>query len=109
MFVETIRQAKRLIVAVVGFTVVLLGTLMIVTPGPGLLTIILGLSILGAEFVWARRLLKRLKRTGSQIASSISDSFFGPDSRSASDSKSGSNAEACGAPKSADAVPGGPH
>jgi uncharacterized protein (TIGR02611 family) len=87
MFVETMRQAKRLIVAVVGLTVVLLGLVMIVTPGPGLLVIVLGLSILAAEFVWAQRLLKRLKRTGSQIAGSISDTIFRTDSKPGSASK----------------------
>jgi tellurite resistance protein TerC len=91
MFVETMRQAKRLVVAVIGFTVVLLGFAMIVTPGPGLLVIILGLSMLGAEFVWARRLLKRLKQAGSQIASSISGTIFRTDSKSGSASKSGAN------------------
>jgi hypothetical protein len=34
---------------------------MLITPGPGLITIALGLALLGAEFVWARRLLNRLK------------------------------------------------
>ena len=71
MWVETLRQARRLIVAVIGFTVVLLGIVMIVTPGPGWLVILLGLSILSAEFVWARRWLRRIKRTGSDLARTV--------------------------------------
>ena len=55
------RQAKRLVVAVIGSTVVLLGLVMMLTPGPGLLVIIAGLGILATEFVWARRLLKQVK------------------------------------------------
>ncbi|HEX3409980.1 MAG TPA: PGPGW domain-containing protein [Candidatus Binataceae bacterium] len=68
---ETVRQAKRAIIAVVGFTVVALGVVMIVTPGPGWLFIFLGLSVLAAEFVWARRLLKRLKEKGTQVREAI--------------------------------------
>ena len=57
----TVRQAKRLIVAVVGGTVLLLGLVMVVTPGPAFIVIPLGLAILATEFVWAKRLLKRVK------------------------------------------------
>ncbi len=61
MWPETIRQARRLIVLVVGLTMLLCGALMLITPGPGWLLIFAGLSLLAAEFVWARRLLKRLR------------------------------------------------
>ena len=71
MWVETLRQARRIIVAVIGFTVLLVGIVMIVTPGPGWLAILLGLSILSAEFVWARRWLRRIKTTGSDLARSV--------------------------------------
>jgi tellurite resistance protein TerC len=71
MWVETLRQARRIIVAVIGFTVLLVGIVMIVTPGPGWLVILLGLSILSAEFVWARRWLRRIKKTGSDLVRSV--------------------------------------
>lgn len=45
----------------VGATVVLIGIVMLVTPGPGLLMIPLGLAILGIEFAWARYWLKRIR------------------------------------------------
>lgn len=60
-FTLALRQGWRLIIAVVGFTTLLLGVIMIVTPGPALVFIPLGLGILAAEFVWARRLLRKLK------------------------------------------------
>jgi uncharacterized protein (TIGR02611 family) len=66
-----LKHAKRLITVVVGFTVLALGLVMLITPGPGWLIIFLALSILGAEFVWARRLLGRLKHAGSQVKDSI--------------------------------------
>ncbi len=58
---RTIRRIKRIVIAVIGFTVLLTGIAMIVLPGPAILVIPLGLAILATEFVWAKRLLRRLK------------------------------------------------
>ncbi len=58
----TYRAARRIAIAVVGTTVVLLGVAMLVLPGPGLLTIVGGLAILGLEFAFARRWLQRIKK-----------------------------------------------
>jgi uncharacterized protein (TIGR02611 family) len=69
--VKTIQQAKRYVKIVFGFTVLLLGVVMIVTPGPGWLVILFGLGILAAEFVWARRLLDRLKKEGVRIRDAV--------------------------------------
>jgi hypothetical protein len=65
------QQATRLAVAIVGFTVMLLGVVMLVTPGPGWLMILLGLGVLGVEFVWARRLLRRLKERAAKLACTV--------------------------------------
>jgi len=54
-----LRQARRVVVFVVGMTVLLLGVVMILLPGPAILVIPAGLAILGLEFRWARRLLRR--------------------------------------------------
>ncbi|RFS84154.1 TIGR02611 family protein [Actinomadura spongiicola] len=51
----------RLGVFVVGTTVMLGGLVMMVTPGPGLLGIIVGLAILATEFAWAQRALHRAR------------------------------------------------
>ncbi len=69
--ITTIKQAKRVITVVVGFTVVLLGTVMLALPGPGIFTILLGLALLGTEFVWARRLMKRVGHGANHIKNSI--------------------------------------
>jgi uncharacterized protein (TIGR02611 family) len=63
LLLKTLQQAKRLIVIVVGSTVLLLGIAMIVLPGPAVLVIPVGLSVLATELVWARRLLNKLKST----------------------------------------------
>ena len=65
---HTFKQAKRLVTFVIGGTVLLLGIVMVVAPGPGLLTIALGLGILAGEFLWARRLLKRFRTVGKRLA-----------------------------------------
>jgi uncharacterized protein (TIGR02611 family) len=45
--------------AVVGATVTLAGIAMLVTPGPALVVIPIGLAMLALEFAWAERLLDR--------------------------------------------------
>jgi uncharacterized protein (TIGR02611 family) len=44
---------------VVGFVLLVLGLIMMVTPGPGILFIFFGLSILALEIEWARELNKQ--------------------------------------------------
>jgi len=74
--IKTIKQAKRLIKVVVGFTVLLLGLIMLVTPGPGIVTIILGLAILGTEFVWAKRLMKRFEKEANNVKNSFVNNYI---------------------------------
>jgi uncharacterized protein (TIGR02611 family) len=69
--ISTLKQAKRAIVIVVGFTVLVLGIVLIVTPGPAILVIPLGLAILATEFVWARRLLIRFKWKTRRLKNAI--------------------------------------
>lgn len=52
---------KRILVAFIGGTVVLVGVVMIVLPGPAMVVIPAGLAILATEFVWARRAMRRAK------------------------------------------------
>jgi uncharacterized protein (TIGR02611 family) len=52
-------RAYRVAVAVAGFAVLVAGLAMLVLPGPGLLTIAVGLALLALEFAWAERLLGR--------------------------------------------------
>ena len=71
VLLQTVQQAKRFFKILAGFTLLAAGVVMIVTPGPGWLTIALGLGLLAAEFVWARRLLNRLKAGGDRLRSTI--------------------------------------
>ena len=56
-----INIAKRIAVSIVGGTVLLLGVIMIVTPGPAFVVIPVGLGILAIEFTWARRWLRKTR------------------------------------------------
>jgi len=65
------RQIRRLVIIVVGSTILLIGVAMIVLPGPAIVVIPLGLAILAIEFVWARNLLRRVKQAGHDAARSL--------------------------------------
>jgi uncharacterized protein (TIGR02611 family) len=58
----TLKKIKKIIVAVIGFTVLAFGILLIVFPGPAFIVIPVGLSILATEFVWAKKLLEKVKK-----------------------------------------------
>jgi tellurite resistance protein TerC len=55
------RLLRKVAIAIAGFAVLAVGILMIVTPGPAVLVIPLGLTILSKEYPWAGHLLKRAK------------------------------------------------
>ncbi len=65
------RYAKRIAIALVGGTVLLIGFAMIVLPGPAFVVIPIGLGILGLEFAWARLWLARVKEKGMQVANAV--------------------------------------
>lgn len=52
---------KKVVVGIVGFTVLFIGVALLVLPGPAFVVIPAGLAILATEFVWARRWLKKIK------------------------------------------------
>jgi uncharacterized protein (TIGR02611 family) len=68
---ETVQQVRRFFKILGGFTLLLIGVVMLITPGPGWLVIVGGLAMLAAEFVWARRLLDRLKSQGERLRHSL--------------------------------------
>jgi hypothetical protein len=94
--IKSLQQAKRFLTILFGFTLLALGIIMLALPGPGLLTILLGLGILAAEYVWARRLLDRLKQHSDRLRSSIfqRDTTPAPSGNAAPDAASDSPAAA---------------
>ncbi len=72
MFISGIvRQTKRLIIVVIGSTVLLIGLAMVVLPGPAFIVIPIGLGILASEFVWARSLLKKVRTKFQKIKKEV--------------------------------------
>ena len=67
----TYRMARRIVILVVGFTVLLVGAALIVLPGPAFIVIPIGLAILSIEFAWARRWLKKIRQTISDNAAKL--------------------------------------
>jgi uncharacterized protein (TIGR02611 family) len=66
---ENIKIVKRVIVSVVGATVLLIGIALLVLPGPAFIVIPVGLAILATEYAWARRWLKKARRVASDVVS----------------------------------------
>ena len=62
---------RRVIIGVIGGTILLLGIAMIVLPGPAVVVIPLGLAVLATEFIWARRWLRRSKQMFQKAKASI--------------------------------------
>ena len=88
MIVRTVEQVRRAFRIVAGFTLLLAGVVMIITPGPGWLVIFLGLSLLAAEFIWARRLMERMKREGERVRDVVWSIGKGAPSNGAADDSS---------------------
>ena len=68
---KSLRTARRLIIAVIGFTILLIGIVLLVLPGPAIIVIPIGLTILATEFVWARNLMKKVKTGMRSISAGI--------------------------------------
>jgi uncharacterized protein (TIGR02611 family) len=71
MFFRTVDQVRRFFKILGGFTLLLVGAVMVFTPGPGWLVIFLGLTVLAAEFVWAQRLMDRMRHEGNRLKDSV--------------------------------------
>lgn len=69
-----LRRLKKVLVIIIGGTVLLIGIVFIILPGgPATLVIPAGLAILAIEFTWARTLLKRAKNmANTKIVSFLS-------------------------------------
>jgi uncharacterized protein (TIGR02611 family) len=66
-----LRLAKRLVILIVGMTVLLIGIIMIVAPGPAILVIPAGLAILATEYAWARRWLRIIRESAEKGAGKL--------------------------------------
>jgi tellurite resistance protein TerC len=70
---ENIKIVRRVIVSVIGATVLLIGIALLVLPGPAFIVIPIGLAILATEYAWARRWLKKVRQIASDVVSRQND------------------------------------
>jgi hypothetical protein len=63
-------QTKRVARLTAGFGLIIVGSVLMIpgVPGPGFIPFLIGLSLLAAEFAWARRLRDRLKQAAEKVA-----------------------------------------
>lgn len=59
----TYKTARRIAVLVVGSTILVIGVVMLVAPGPAIVVIPIGLAVLGMEFAWARLWLRKVRES----------------------------------------------
>ena len=70
-WVRKLRPVKRVVAAVVGGALTLVGIALIVLPGPAFIVIPIGLAILATEFDWAKGLLKKARKVASRLKSKL--------------------------------------
>lgn len=74
----TYKLARRIVITVLGVTVLLIGLALIVLPGPAFLVIPAGLAILSLEFAWARHWLHKLKEGTNTVFNSFKQNRNAP-------------------------------
>ena len=69
------KQIRKLVIFLIGISIVLIGCVLFFTPGPAIIVIPIGLAILATEFIWAKKLLKKFKETTSSISRSAKNAI----------------------------------
>jgi tellurite resistance protein TerC len=69
------KQIRKLVIFLIGTSIVLIGCVLFFTPGPAIIVIPVGLAVLATEFIWAKKLLKKFKETTSSITKSAKDAI----------------------------------
>tara|TARA_S200000501_G_scaffold87486_1_gene80515 strand:+ start:1119 stop:1361 length:243 start_codon:yes stop_codon:yes gene_type:complete len=73
------KQIKKLVIFLIGISVLLIGCVLFFTPGPAIVVIPIGLGILATEFIWAKKLLKKFKEkvdSFSESAKNVKKKLF---------------------------------
>ena len=64
----------RALYVIAGFTILVAGLVMLITPGPAFVVIPVGLALLSLEFVWAEQLLEAAVQKGEQAKARAAES-----------------------------------
>ncbi|MCE7736135.1 MAG: hypothetical protein GPJ54_14730 [Candidatus Heimdallarchaeota archaeon] len=68
---KTVKELRRVVILVIGLTIMLIGILLLVLPGPGVVTFIFGLTLLASEFYWAKNWLKKVEHGVDSVKNRI--------------------------------------
>ena len=60
---------RRVVVAIVGGVLLIVGIALLVLPGPGVVVILAGIAVLSLEFEWAERLVTRIRAVIASVTS----------------------------------------
>lgn len=63
----TAKDIRRIVVLVSGIVILLIGIALLVLPGPGLVFIAIGLVLLAKEFLWAKKLLNKIRNSNENF------------------------------------------
>lgn len=69
----THKSVKRIVILILGTSVLLVGVAMIVLPGPAILVIPAGLAILATQFAWARLFLRKMKHKARKAVGEVGE------------------------------------
>jgi uncharacterized protein (TIGR02611 family) len=59
--VSILSTIRKIVITIIGFSVIAIGCALIFLPGPALIVIPIGIAILSLEFLWAKKLLTKVK------------------------------------------------
>ncbi|OLS24788.1 MAG: hypothetical protein HeimC2_20930 [Candidatus Heimdallarchaeota archaeon LC_2] len=71
---RTVKELRRIVILIMGLTIVFIGVLLLILPGPGVVTIIFGLTLLASEFYWAKNWLKKVEQGIDSVKNRITSS-----------------------------------
>ncbi|MFZ4575085.1 MAG: TerC family protein [Phycisphaerales bacterium] len=72
---SALKHSKKIIVLLVGVSMVVVGIVMIVAPGPAVIVIPAGLALLATEFIWAKRLLDKYRTHAAEFSRRAGDAI----------------------------------
>lgn len=61
-------QVRRILVTLAGVVLLVVGILLLILPGPGLLLVLAGMTVLASEYEWARRRTAPVRRRALETA-----------------------------------------
>lgn len=62
MVQKAVWTLRKALILVFGITLLVIGAALLVLPGPGILTLIIGLMVLATEFAWARKTIDYVRK-----------------------------------------------